>query len=288
MDHLSTVTNWEDMQLDCLSIIFSKLGLDDLTTSIPFVCKSWSQVSSHPFFYQVLDFRFLNLNPSSSFSKIFSSQYSLPRFTFSSFLKLAMAQSHGAAFDLRFSSLFPPSMEVLSLASITCPRLKTLCLPRICFDDEVRFFNLLSKWRDLEWLAIESKPFKLREMAEQIGIHCSKFYGMKIRGFIRKEDVTGIVDFLPKIEVLDLSGSQIRKEEVLAIVDGCRGLKRLSLKECVGFEADEEVSRRARGIQVFEFDRCRVEDGLRNSEDQSEVLEQTFMYFDDCFEMWMF
>lgn len=134
---------------------------------------------------------------------------------------------------------------------------------------------------------MESKPSNLREIAKQIGIHCSRFNGIKIRGLIREEDVSGIVDFLPKIEVLDLSGSRIGKEEVLAVVDGCRELKRLSLKHCVGFEVDEEVEWRARGIQVFEFEGCRIEEEFSNFVDQSEVLEQMFMFFDDCFEMWM-
>ncbi|XP_020596988.1 F-box/LRR-repeat protein At3g48880-like [Phalaenopsis equestris] len=178
-------------------------------------------------------------------------------------------------------------MEVLSLASLACPKLKVLGLPRVNFDDEVRFLNLISKWRDLEWLEMDSKPRNLREIAEQIGIHCSRFYGIKICGLIGKEDVSGIVDFIPKIEVLDLSGSRIGKEEVLAILDGCRELKRLSLKDCVGFEADEEVRCRARGIKIFEFEGCRVEDELRASVDQSDALEQMFMYFDDCYEMWM-
>lgn len=165
--------------------------------------------------------------------------------------------------------------------------LKALCLPRINFDDEFQFLSLISKWSDLEWLEIESKPSNLREMVEQIGIHCSRFYGIKIRGLIREEDVSGIVDFLPKIKVLDLSGSRIGREEVLAIVDGCRELRRLSLKDCVGFEVDEDVKWRARDIHVFEFEGCRIEDELINFVDQSEVLEQMFMFFDDCIEMWM-
>ncbi|KAH0458496.1 hypothetical protein IEQ34_013811 [Dendrobium chrysotoxum] len=90
-------------------------------------------------------------------------------------------------------------------------------------------------------------------MAEQIGIHCEKFYGLKIRGLIEMNDAFGIVNYLPKIRNLDFPGFHIAKEEVLAIVDGCRELKRLSLKEYVGFKVDAESKKRAQGIAVFEF-----------------------------------
>ncbi|XP_020571922.1 F-box/LRR-repeat protein At3g48880-like [Phalaenopsis equestris] len=288
MDHLPTTTNWENIPLDCLCIIFSKLSLDDLTASIPFVSKSWYHASTHPILYQTLDFNLIDLNPSSSFSKIFSSQFSLPHFTSTGFLKLAMARSQGAAFEIRFSSLFPPSMEVLSLVSITCPRLKTLCLPHINFDDEVHFLNMINRWRDLEWLEMESKPSNLGELTKRIGFHCNRFYGLKIRGSIEMNDVSGIVNFLPKIGFLDLSGSKVGKEEVLAIVDGCRELKGLNLKGCVGFEVDSELKKRAEGIEVFEFEGCSVEDEFRNFRIQNEDLEFMFAYYDDCFELGMF
>lgn len=160
-------------------------------------------------------------------------------------------------------------------------------MPKINFDDEVCFLNLINKWGDLKWLEMESKPSNLREMAKQIGIHCNKFSGLKIRGLIEMNDVFGIVNFLPKIENLDLSGSRIGKEEVLAIVDGCRELKALSLKDCVGFEVDEELKKRARGIEVFEFEGCKVKDEFRIYIARSEDLEHMFMYYDDCFEMGM-
>lgn len=162
-----------------------------------------------------------------------------------------------------------------------------MCLPRINFDDEVHFVSLINKWSDLEWLEIESKPQNLREMAEQIGIHCKKFYGLKICGLIEMNDVFEIVNFLPKIGILDLSGSQIAKEQVLAIVDGCSELKRLSLKDCVGFKVDAELKKRAQDIEVFEFEGCRVEDDLRNFMCQIEDLEHLLMYYDDCLELGM-
>lgn len=162
-----------------------------------------------------------------------------------------------------------------------------MCLPRINFDDGVCFLSLIKNWSDLEWLELESKPSSLGGITKQIGIHCKNFNGLKISGVIEMNDVLEIVTFLPKIGVLDLSGSRIGKEEVLAIVDGCKDLKGLSLKGCVGLEVDGELKERVKGIAAFEFEGCRVEDELRNFTVQSEDWERMFMYYDDCFEMGM-
>ncbi|PKA66015.1 F-box/LRR-repeat protein [Apostasia shenzhenica] len=274
------------MEHDCLVNIFSRLGLDDLTVGVPFVCKSWSRASANPHCWRTLDFGSLDLKPSSPFAKRCASLYYPSRFTFSGFLKLAIARSHGAALDLRFSPLFPASLQVLSCASNGCPKLKALGLPRICMEDEGRFFELLGKWRKLEWLEMESKPSMLANLARQIGHHCEKFQGLKIRGSIGKEDVAAIVESLPKLRFLDLSGSRLAKEEVLAVVDGCRDLKRFSLNDCLGFEADEEVKRRASGIEELELEGCRIGDEAAADEDGD--LEQMMMYYDDCFLLWMF
>ncbi|KAG0467110.1 hypothetical protein HPP92_018102 [Vanilla planifolia] len=283
---------WENMEFDCLVSIFSLLRLDDLTASIPFVCKSWSQAASDPACWRTLDFRPLDLKPSSTFAKRLASQYSVPRYTFSGFLKLAMALSRGAAFELCFSPLFPASMEVLARACADCPRLRVLGLPRIGSDDEGRFVGMLGKWKELERLEMESKPSRLPEMVKEIGLRCSRFQGLKVRGWIKNEDVAAILDFLPNLQSLDLSGCRVEKAQLLRVTDGCQELKLLSVKDCFGLEVDEEVKRGACGIEVFNHEGCRLEDndsGSAFSLDDDE-LEQMMLMVDgfDCLEMWMF
>lgn len=177
-------------------------------------------------------------------------------------------------------------MEVLSLASKECPRLKVLALPRISVDDESQFLNFITNWKDLELLEMESKPAKLTEMLKLIHLHCRNFRGLKLRGSINGDEALWIVDSLPKLTFLDLSGSHLAKEEVLHIIDGCRELKQLKLNDCVGFEADdEEVKRRAAAMDEFEHQGCVITaDSLSWDDD----LELKFTYYDYCFEMWMF
>lgn len=71
------------------------------------------------------------------------------------------------------------------------------------------------------------------------------------------------------------------------IVDGCRELKRLTVRDCVGFEVDDDLQNRAAGIDVFEFEGCRGEEEFRNFIDRTEDLEYMLMHYGDCFEMGM-
>lgn len=106
---------WEELEMDCLSTIFSKLGLDDLAVSIPFVCRSWSAAGRDPLCWKFLNLRSLNFMPWSSFARRFSGQNSVSRFSFAGFMKLAVRRSGGVAAELQLPEL--GSMEDLILAS---------------------------------------------------------------------------------------------------------------------------------------------------------------------------
>ncbi|XP_020580464.1 F-box/LRR-repeat protein At3g48880-like [Phalaenopsis equestris] len=274
---------WEGMQTDCLVNIFSRLGLEDLITAVSFVCRSWNQASFDPLCQRILDFRYLDFNSSSPLALALS----VPRLSFSGFFKLALDHAHGAAVDLRFPSHFSVSKQDLSLASDECPKLRNLILPRVESEDEEQLLKAISKWKELEVLEMESKPSILAEMVKQIGIHCNKFKGLKLRGSIKKEDAAAIVGCLPNLEWLDLSSCRLGRGELLAIVDGCRHLKRLSVRDCTGFEVDEEVKKRASGIELFEHEGSTIEDVCEAEDDGYVSLEQMLMYYDDCYEMWL-
>ncbi|PKA57013.1 F-box/LRR-repeat protein [Apostasia shenzhenica] len=255
------------MPTDCLAVIFSKLSLLDLTTAVPFVCKAWLQASSDPQCWKVLDFRI----------------------SFPVFFNFALNRSRGAAVELRFPSHVSPSPEDLSLASQVCPGLKIVSLPRMGVDDEGHVLNLVERWKQLEVLEMESKPSVLPEMVKKIGLHCPNFHGLKLRGLIKKEDVAAIICYLPKLQQLDLSCCRLGREQLVSLVEGCRELKRLMVCDCVGFEADEEVKRKASGMEVFEHGGSRIEDDCEYDEsvDEVDALEQMFMYYDDCYVMWL-
>ncbi|KAG0481339.1 hypothetical protein HPP92_012197 [Vanilla planifolia] len=109
--------SWEEMEMDCLVHIFTRLGLEDLCLTLPLVCKSWLAAVKEPLCWKKLDFRRLDLLPWSDFSKKFSKQYSLPYFSFSCLLRLALKRSCGSVSELRLP-LKHVSIDDLLLASL--------------------------------------------------------------------------------------------------------------------------------------------------------------------------
>ncbi|KAG0467093.1 hypothetical protein HPP92_018673 [Vanilla planifolia] len=253
--------NWEEMEKDCLVVIFSKLGIEDLTVSVPFVCHSWYAATRDPLSWKILGFISCNFMPWGSLAKRFAAQYQVSRVSFSSFFKLAVCSSGGLATELRFPDT--ASMEDLILASKECPRLRILALPRLTMEDEERIPRLMAKWKELERLEIHSKPSNFVHLAAEIAQNCRYIHELVMPGSsIKKEDAQAIVNFLPKLKSLDLSRSYLRKEELLTIAEGCRELERLIAKNCIGFELDEEITRKASRITLFQHDGSKTKDDV--------------------------
>ncbi|KAK8954218.1 hypothetical protein KSP39_PZI002934 [Platanthera zijinensis] len=251
---------WEEMEMDCLVCIFSKLNLDDLAVSVPYVCRSWSAAARDPLCWRFLDFRSLDFMPWSRFAKRFADRNSVSRFSFAGFMKLAVRRSAGLADELRLPEL--ASIDDLILASNECPRLTALGLPNLNSDSKARIPELISKWKELKTLAMESKPSKFSQLAYEIAANCKNFKKLVMpTSSINREDASAIVKCLPNIRFLDMSRSFLVKEELLFILEGCRELSRLSAKNCVGFEAsDGEVRSRGRRIKIFEVEGSKMDD----------------------------
>lgn len=112
--------------------------------------------------------------------------------------------------------------------------------------------KLISKWKNLEMLAIES-PVILEEILAQISIHCKKFVKLCAPStYIGKAQATAIVTSLPNIKYLVIKGSTIMRENLVMILTGCRELQGLDARECFGFEEDDaEILELASQIPIF-------------------------------------
>ncbi|WOK99537.1 F-box/LRR-repeat protein [Canna indica] len=108
---------------------------------------------------------------------------------------------------------------------------------------------------------MESKPSSFSEMVRQISLNCKNFSGLRMAGSVEAEDVSAIVTCLPMIKHLSLSKSYLAKEQLLGILNGCRELESVSVRDCIGFEADdEEILRKASGIKAFECEGSKLLD----------------------------
>nr|XP_018680933.1 PREDICTED: F-box/LRR-repeat protein At3g48880-like isoform X3 [Musa acuminata subsp. malaccensis] len=241
--------------------------------------RCWRRASLDPGCWRRLDFRSLDLMPWSHFSRSFTSCDRLSSLSFSAFMRFVVARSRGSAAELLFPLSFGASIQDLTFVSMKCPRLKRLALPdNFMLEDDLLIPELVGRWRDLEQLEMETKPSSFLEMIAVIGRNCSRFGRLKVRGLIGKEDAKAIVDCLPDLNHLELSKSYLTKEELVVIVNGCRKLERLTVKDCLGLQVDDEVVRSASRIKCFEHEGSKLLDDYGYETDESEQQSGIFYW----------
>ncbi|KAK8957087.1 hypothetical protein KSP39_PZI000380 [Platanthera zijinensis] len=252
---------WEDLSYDCLVRIFCDLGMEDLVLGLPFVCKSWREASADPQCWKNLNFREVDLGAGSRFARGFQEAYCVERFSLSSFMKICVARSHGAAIELSVPYIVGASfLPDLIYASIECPKLKVLALPSLVQKDEKQLPLLISRWRELEVLEIAWKPSSFLEILEQIRVNCPNLMGLHLCGFFDISDALAIVRCAPRLKILVMSASFLRKRDLVEILDGCVELEVVDVSECRGFAADHEILKKASRINKFECGGCRLEE----------------------------
>ncbi|PKA61965.1 F-box/LRR-repeat protein [Apostasia shenzhenica] len=231
---------WEEMQSDCLVLIFSKLGLDDLTLGIPIVCKSWREASLDPQCWRYLDFRELDFGAGGRLAGRFKREYAVESFSFSGFMKLCLSRSRRSAVELAIPFIPGASLrQDLLSASV--------------------------EWKLMEILEMTWKPSCFVEILEEIGGNCPSFLGLHLCGAFESSEATALARCLPGLRILVMSASFLPREALMAILEGCRELEVLDVSRCRGFRAeDREVLRKASGIGWFECRGSEVEDDRLN------------------------
>ncbi|CAL4918027.1 unnamed protein product [Urochloa decumbens] len=258
---------WADMDTDCLAHVFRRLDLEDLAASAPLVCRGWRRAASDPSLWRALDLRrdhLARFTPWSPLAAAFASRYGVSRrFSLPGLLRLCLARAQGSALDLALPPLLSSPADDLLHLSVHCPRLRRLALPPLPACDEARLPELVPRWPMLEHLELDAKPSAATfpALAEQLGRHCPNFATLKTSGAVKPEDAAALARWLPRLRSLCLDRSYMPRQELLAILAGCRDLKELSARGCVGFDdGDEEVARRGARIERFDVAGSRMVD----------------------------
>lgn len=252
---------WEDLAFDCLICVFCKLGFEDFAVAVPFVCKSWHRASLDPQCWRDLDFLDMDFSKKSKFIARFKQLYQLHKFSFSSFMKLCIARSHGSVIKLRIPSLLGVSLQKdLAFASIECPKLKVLALPTLLWNDDKQLPELMGRWKEMETLEMAWKPISFLQMLEQIGHFCPNFSGLNLCGFFNGRDAEAMTRCLPRLKTLLMSASFLRREDLLLILEGCKELEEVDVSRCRGLDVDEGLLRRASKMKRFSCEGCKPED----------------------------
>ncbi|KAF9601057.1 hypothetical protein IFM89_015983, partial [Coptis chinensis] len=246
------VRKWEDMNIDCLTNVFGRVGWEALTLHLPLVCKSWYKVSLYPQFWKNLDFKSLRPDYIVSTKCIVDENVLLPEDIMDPLsietrdldlliVKVAISRSCGMATKLVVPFRFMDDLVDDFLKSQSFLQ-----------GDEKAFMKLFSMLRSLEFLVLGPSDDYLRAILIGISHHCKNFLALSTNSYICEEEASAIVELLPSIKYLKLRGSFISHNSLMVILDGCKELVLLDVSDCTGFDAgDEEILNLASRIKIF-------------------------------------
>lgn len=134
------------------------------------------------------------------------------------------------------------------------PNLKMLVLSsRVSVEHRDIIPSLIMKFKNLEGLMLGNAYF-VKDILELIPIHLPKFALLDLRNcFVGGEAAAAIVSHVPKLKVLIMDQATLDREDLLLIMQSCKQLERLHVRNCMGFaEDDEQILRLSSGIKDFQ------------------------------------
>ncbi|XP_010276725.1 PREDICTED: F-box/LRR-repeat protein At3g48880-like isoform X1 [Nelumbo nucifera] len=230
---------WEEMNKDCLVKVFEVVGLESLILDVPFVCKSWYNASLDPQCWKNLTFPKLGGWPSSPFMERYMDEYHADKFSVTGFIKFVVDRSCKSSVKLVLPGCC--SLEAFAYVSNECPSLQVIGLPsELVVSGENHILEFVSKWSELRYLYLGTILNCFKEILTQISLNCKNFSGLGTKGYIDNEAALAIATQLPKIKYLHLKNSSLPRESLVTILEGCKELVELDVRNCIGFEADDE------------------------------------------------
>lgn len=252
---------WEDLEFYCLVNVLGRVGMESLLLGVPFVCKSWYKASLDPSCWKDLVFP-KDLDSDRDFTLLdrFKEKYKIENCSVDAFTKFVVGRSHGNC-----TGLFLPNgctEEVAKYVADECPALRTLSLPYDIIRCESSIVpSLIGKWEHLVNLWLGSS-INLVNIITQISLACNKFSGLRISSAtIQEEEASAIVTNLPNIKCLILRGARIYFGNLVIILQGCKNLVHLDVRDCLGFySCDEKVLELASHIKTFKCEGSMLDD----------------------------
>ncbi|KAK9913226.1 hypothetical protein M0R45_037049 [Rubus argutus] len=224
---------WEDLDPYCLVNVFERVGTESLLVSVPFVCKSWYRSTLNPACWQRLIVPD-DVPGTDSFDihgtddVDFADQES--RFKF--FIRKRFA--HAFRLDL-------------------------------CGFSTATFFKFLidQSRGNVRFLKLPTGSYAIEVVLEHVSKHCKSLCGLNVLDAdIGRKAALAIVKCVPKIKYLWLRRARISRRGLVTLLQGCKDLEVLDVRECSGFdEGDEEISQLASSIPKFMCEGSRVGQG---------------------------
>ncbi|KAL6139023.1 hypothetical protein ACLB2K_064301 [Fragaria x ananassa] len=213
---------WEDLDADCLTNVFAKVGMESLLLALPFVCKS---------------------------CKGKAVELKLPQFCTEEALRYAADGCPGSRYlhftdDLVFfkhSQILPEVigewklLEHLTLGGAHSSR-----------DFEEKLLVLLDNVHPI-------RNRNLHEILVQVGIHCKRMRTLHVfDGCVGEDEALAIAAGLPNLVFLTLEQCRIEGNTIVTLLQGCKKLWRLDLWNFEGFAMDDDEMLKL-GSRIKEF-----------------------------------
>ncbi|KAM7461809.1 hypothetical protein LguiA_029930 [Lonicera macranthoides] len=154
---------WEDLDMECLSNVFDRVGMESLVLDVPLVCKSWYKATLDPKCWQTLIFPY-----DLSESRLIPKNKSHPS-SAKELFKFVLNRVHRS--------------------------LKSLGLPfRVFFTHKNIIPRLMKKYKDLERLYLGGNGYNLPNILCQIGLlHCKNFVWHEIENGVLYDEIASSI-----------------------------------------------------------------------------------------------
>ncbi|TQD83489.1 hypothetical protein C1H46_030959 [Malus baccata] len=224
--------SWEDMEQNCLAQVFIRVGLESLLLFIPFVCKSWYSATKNPACWERINFPDANDDVTDPFS-VNDAVLDRPW--------TRANRTENQRFDV-FIRTFARENDILwRYFSIT--NFMKMVIDRSA--GSLRFLKIPG--------LLSHYMFAIHKTLQHVGKSCKNFAGLQLtNAAIGRSEAEAIVTFVPNLSFLSLRRSQIPRELMVMLLKGMKNLVLLDVRECVGFDQqDEEILRLASEIPTF-------------------------------------
>ncbi|KAG0481519.1 hypothetical protein HPP92_012377 [Vanilla planifolia] len=236
---------WDDMSVDLLVAIFSRVGVEDLIACVPYVCSAWRNAAREPLCWQSLDFRNWN---------VISYRVGCQRDAAVDFADLLdFAISRGNKFIV--SIYLPQFANQIDLNYVAnwCPELRYFSIPNPNISED-EFFKAIGKFEFLVGMAVDESLICHRVL-QHVNQCCSNFTELKVFTDTMDAAMAAVIcESLPSLQKLEITDCLISRDAVLILLDG---LKQLSHLDISGYEISgitSEVIKKASKLKVFRWD----------------------------------
>ncbi|XP_068640832.1 putative F-box/LRR-repeat protein 19 [Aristolochia californica] len=229
---------WDALPRPLLTVIFSKLSLEDRLPATFLVCRGWADAANDPQCWQSMLPE--AISPEDAFIKTLDTLHPFPRpvdsFDALSRLRNLVRRAEGRITALYISPFLTnkPSNddEILRYVAESCPHLKYLSLQGSFSGSEAAIIEVIHSCRKLELLDFSFSTCFSDVVLEELGSCCPNLCGIKRCGDLYYSEAYAIGWNLSQVKLLNLAWSSLCSRGLSTIVSGCHGLEYLDITGC--------------------------------------------------------